>query len=481
MVGAWMLDSNAGVYNMDDLAMKYLGYQSVHFDDVVEKGALFSSVPLASAVRYAAEDADITLRLYHVLEKGLRDKRKLDLYMRMELPLITILADMEAEGILIDKVAFAKLGVDEKAKLEELRNDIYAIAGHEFNINSSQQLGKVLFDERALKTGKKTQTGYSTDAATLEGLAEVNDPIIEKILAYRGLSKLLSTYIEPLPSLAGVDGRIHTSYLQVGTATGRLSSRNPNLQNIPIRTDEGRLIRSAFIPKEGCVFLSADYSQIELVVLAHLSGDENLRKAFREGVDVHRHTASIIFGESMDEVSAEQRRMSKTINFGIMYGMSAFRLSRELSIPRSDAKTFIDTYFARYKEVKGFVDKAISQAEEKGAVVTMFGHERKIAGIHSANKTEKAAADRMAVNTIIQGSAAEIMKKAMIDIRSELVSRSLASRLLLQVHDELIFEVPESEQDAILTMVKEKMENAVKLSIPVKASLEIGKTWGEMH
>ena len=290
------------------------------------------------------------------------------------------------------------------------------------------------------------------------------------------LSKLKSTYIDVLPTLKGSDGRIHTSFLQTGTATGRLSSRNPNLQNIPVRTDEGRLIRSAFVPRDGNIFISADYSQIELVVLAHMAGDEELRKAFINGIDVHRYTASLIFNKDIESISHSERQIAKTINFGIMYGMSAFRLSNELSITRKDAQQFIDLYFERYSGIRSFVDSTVKSAEEKGYVETLFHHRRQIQGINSKNKTEKNAAERVAVNTVIQGSASEIMKRAMIAL-----SDRDKSYLVLQVHDELIFECPISEMEDVERSVKSIMENTTELSIPVRASVEHGECWGDMH
>ena len=395
----------------------------------------------------------------------------------IELPLIRVLAAMERKGISIsdEKMESLKRGTDRS--VDALVARIYELAGHDFNLNSTQQLAKVLFQEKGLETGKKTQRGYSTDSATLESLKKNGGgEIVEKILDYRMLSKLKSTYIDVLPTLKGKDGRIHTSFLQTGTATGRLSSRNPNLQNIPVRTDEGRLIRSAFVPMEGNIFVSADYSQIELVVLAHMAGDEELRKAFIEGLDVHRYTASLIFNKSVDDVSHSERQIAKTINFGIMYGMSAFRLSNELSIPRKDAQDFINLYFERYSGIKSFVERTVKSAEELGYVETLFKHRRVIQGINSKNKTEKNAAERVAVNTVIQGSASEIMKRAMIAL-----SEKDKSYLVLQVHDELIFECPRSEMEEVEERVKSVMEGTTRLSIPVRASVEHGECWGDMH
>lgn len=481
MIAAWLLDANAGVYNLDDLASRYLSYDTLHYEDIVDKGQTFADVPVEKAVRYSGEDSDLTFRLYKHFSASLEEKNLTALMKELEIPLIKVLMGMEMEGVLLDKVFMKELDITLSDRLEKLISDIHSLAGHTFNINSSQQLAKVLFEERGLESGRKTQRGFSTDTPTLEGLRSSGDPIIEKVLSYRGLSKLLSTYVDTLASLCDDEGRIHTSYLQTGTATGRLSSRNPNLQNIPIRSEDGRMIRNGFIPKEGCVFLSADYSQVELVVLAHMTGDKELQKAFLEGLDVHRYTASLIFEKSTEDVSADERRIAKTINFGIMYGMSPFRLSGELGITRSDAKNFIEKYFARYSGVKAFVESSVKSAEEVGFVKTMHGHIRVVQGINSKNKNEKAAAERVAVNTIIQGTAAEIMKKAMISISSEIEKRKLESTLLLQVHDELIFEVPLNEVEEMKALVSSLMEGAETLSVPLRVSVETGHRWGEMH
>ena len=481
MIAAWLLDSNANIYNLDDLSLRILGAVTTRYEDVVENGQPFSSVPLDKATAYAAEDSDMAFRLYHVLRKQLEEKNLLGVLETYELPLIPILAKMEREGIHLSTERIKAMDEEVAARLKSLVEEIYDIAGHEFNLNSTQQLSAVLFDELHMKTGKKTQRGYSTDTATLEGLKEEGGRIIEDLLSYRQLAKLKSTYIEVLPMLQDGEGRIHTSFLQTGTATGRLSSRNPNLQNIPVRTEEGRLIRSAFTPREGCVFLSADYSQIELVVLAHMSADSALSAAFINGVDVHRYTASLIFGKSVEEVDAHERRIAKTINFGIMYGMSAFRLSKELGISRSDAQSFITKYFDRYSSVRSFVEKTNAFASEHGYVLTDGGHRRDVLGINSSNKVEKAGAERVAVNTVIQGTAAEIMKKAMISVDAAIAEKALKSKILLQVHDELIFEVPIEEKDEMERLVKDRMESAVELSVPLRASLEFGESWGDMH
>lgn len=476
MVASWLLDSSNPQVSLDFLALKYLDYQTVRYEDVVLRGEDFSSVPLDKATEYAAEDADITFRLYNLLSKRLVERNLLEVYRGMENPLIDVLYGMEEKGIYLSKEKMDEMAERTDRRIEQVREEIYYLAGHEFNINSTRQLGVVLFEERKLEHGKTNATGYSTDVATLEGLRKTGDPIIELILEYRMLSKLKSTYIDALLPLRDEEGRIHTSFLQTGTATGRLSSKNPNLQNIPIRTDEGRLIRNAFVPRNGYKFISADYSQIELVVLAHMSGDPELSKAFISGLDVHKATASLIFEKDISLVTAQERRIAKTINFGIMYGMSAFRLSNELEISRKDASDFIARYFARYSGVRDFVERTVSDCRKDGYVRTLFGHERMISGINSSNKNERAASERMAVNSVIQGTASEIMKRAMIALDPD-----IREMLLLQVHDELIFECPLERIAEVSSRVKRIMEETTRLSIPVRASVEEGFSWGDMH
>jgi DNA polymerase-1 len=481
MIAAWLLDSTRMSYGMDALAEIHLHYKTIHYTDVVPDGKLFSDVPVDLATRYGAEDSDVTWRLYRLFRKELEARGMLKLLSDLEMPLLTILADMELAGVRLDADRLGQFGTEISGRLDEIQKEIFALCGHEFNISSPQQLQQVLFVERNLPTGKKTRTGFSTATDTLESLADL-DPVPALILQHRALSKLKNTYIDTLPSLIDpATGRIHPTFVQTGTATGRLSCRNPNLQNIPVRSDDGRRIRGAFIPADGCKFLSADYSQIELVVLAHMADDPGLKAAFLAGVDVHRHTASLIFGVPSEEVTADQRRIAKTINFGVMYGMSAFRLANELKIKRSEAQAFIDAYFARYSGVRDFVGKVRADAEVHGMVRTLLGHERAVPEIRSANKTEKAGAERIVVNTVIQGTAADIMKLAMLRIARRMHTEHVRSRLLLQVHDELIFEVPQEELEKMGTLVKEEMERAVKLSVPLKASVEFGRSWGEMH
>jgi len=345
---------------------------------------------------------------------------------------------------------------------------------------SPKQLAEVLFSERKLPVQKRTKTGFSTDTSVLEELAPL-DPVPQLILRQRLLTKLKTTYIEPLAELATAQGRIHTTFVQTGAATGRLSSRDPNLQNIPIREEEGRKIREAFIAEPGHLLVSADYSQIELAVLAHLSKDPNLIKAFKEGVDIHKRTASFIFGIPEDQVDADRRRIAKTINFGVIYGMSAFRLARDLGISNSLAKEFIDSYFSTYSGVADFIQKTIKEAQEKGVTFTLFGRRRQILGINSKNKTEQQAAQRVAVNTPIQGTAADIVKIAMIKVHRRLRKEMPEVHMLLQVHDELVFEAPQALVEGAMKLIKEEMEHAVLLDIPLRVSMESAPSWGEMH
>ncbi len=487
MVAAWLLDTESNRLGMDSLAEDYLGYRTTHYADVVPKAPrgeaehTFDEVPLDQATAYAGEDADITFRLARVLEPLLEERGLGRVFREIEMPLVPILADMEMTGIRLNRGELERYGEELEQELARIEAEIYSLVGHEFNVGSTRQLQEVLFNERKLTPGRKTKTGYSTDTSVLQELAN-EDPVPALVLRNRTLSKLKSTYVDSLPAMINPDtGRIHTHFNINGTATGRISSTDPNLQNIPIRDQEGRRIRTAFVPREEWVFVSADYSQIELVVLAHLCDDPGLKRAFAEGTDVHRHTGSLIFGVPADEVTPAQRRIAKTINFGVMYGMSAFRLARDLGIPRRDADSFIEAYFTTYPRIQGFINETVAQAEERGYVETILGRRRYIANISNRNRTVKMAAERVAVNTPIQGSAADIMKRAMIELASELDRRALQSRLLLQVHDELILECPPSEVEVVGELVQRVMSGAVSLSIPLKVSLETGSSWGAMH
>jgi DNA polymerase-1 len=478
MVAAWVDDPERNNYSLDSLAAANLGYTPLPYDSIVPKGGSFDMVPLETAARYSAEDADLCLRIKQYLEPRLREADSLKLFLELEMPLLPILAEMEGAGIKIEKKVLKDYGVELFKEMNAIEEETYKAVGHRFNLASTKQLQEVLFTERKLKPGRKTKTGYSTDVDVLEELAR-EDAVPALILRHRTLSKLKSTYVDALADTADSRSRIHTSFIQTGTATGRLSSRDPNLQNIPIRDEEGRRIREAFIAEPGQVFISADYSQIELVVLAHLSQDENLIAAFKAGKDVHGQTAARIFGIGEKDVRSDQRRIAKTINFGVMYGMSAFRLANELGISRTDAASFIEAYFRTYAGVSLFIGGLIRSTEETGYASTISGRRRYIPAINSRNKTEKAAAERVAVNTPIQGSAADIVKIAMLKLDKALEGRP--ARLLLQVHDELILEAPKAAAAETAALVREVMENAVTLRIPLRVSVETGKRWGDFH
>jgi DNA polymerase-1 len=480
MVAAWVTDPERNNYSMDSLITYTFDCTPIRYIDIVPKGSAFDIVPLETATRYSGEDADFCIRLKHYLEPMLIKIEALGLFENLEMPLLPILAEMEGEGIKIEPKALTDYGKELAQELDQIQSSTWKTVGHEFNLASTKQLQEVLFIERKLTPRKRTKTGYSTDAAALEEMAR-EDPVPALILRHRILAKLKSTYVDTLADMADSEGRLHTNFVQTGTATGRLSSREPNLQNIPIRGEEGRRIREAFIAKPGCLLISADYSQIELVVLAHLSQDKNLISAFMEERDVHARTAALIFGIDESEVKYEQRRMAKTINFGVMYGMSAFRLANELSISRSDASNFITAYFKTYSGVAQFIENLIQKTEQSGYVTTLSGRRRYVPTINSRNKTEKSAAERITVNTPIQGSAADIVKTAMLNLDRRLVKEQSGARLLLQVHDELILECPEKEAAETAMLVKTEMEQAVALSIPLRVSVETGKRWGDFH
>ena len=487
MVTAWLINperTGRNGYSLEHLGETILGLKGIEFSDIVQKGQTFADVPLEQAYRYAAEDADFTYKLGLKLREPFEaDKSQtLKKLLMLEMQVLPILTKMELTGIHLDGAALKEYNKELTSAISLIEQNIYKEVGHEFNIASPKQLQTVLFEERHLKAGKKTKTGYSTDTSVLEELA-LYDPVPRMILEYRELAKIQSTYVETLPTLTDNQGRIHTDFVQTGTATGRLSCREPNLQNIPVRTEAGRKIRSAFTAPKGTVLISADYAQIELVVLAHLSGDKNMCKAFNEGTDVHKATAALIYNVPPEHVTPEMRRTAKTINFGVIYGMSAFRLANDLGISRTQASQFIQNYFTMYADVDRFIKETVSQAEKTGSITTIMGRTRPIFGINSVNKVEKAAAERIAVNSPVQGSAADIVKKAMTDISLALEKAKSPARLLLQVHDELIFECPDdkTEIEKTIALIKDKMEHAVELSVPLRVSIEYGKNWGEFH
>ncbi len=484
MIATWLLNPDRNgkkSYSLEWLSETFLNLKGIEFSDIVKKGQTFSDVPLEQAVPYAAEDADFTLQLWNFLSERFKEERRQKLF-ELEMQLLPILANMELTGIHLDSQFLNKYNEELTTGIENIKNEIYKEVGHQFNIASPKQLQTVLFEERKLKPEKKTKTGYSTDTSVLEELAHY-DSVPKMILEFRELSKLQSTYVETLPAMTDKNGRIHTDFVQTGTATGRLSCREPNLQNIPVRNEAGRKIRSSFTAPKGKVLISADYAQIELVVLAHLSEDKNMCQAFIQGTDVHKSTAALIFGVKPEEVTPEMRRTAKTINFGVIYGMSAFRLANDLGISRTQAAQFISNYDQHYAGITNFKLQTISKAEENGYVETILGRRRPIININSRNKVEKAGAERMAINTPVQGSAADIVKKAMIAVNSALKEINNGAKLLLQVHDELILECPDEPKtiEETVALVKDKMENAIKLKVPLRVSIEHGKNWGEFH
>ena len=476
-------------HGMDLLAENLLQYSTIKLKDIAAPGARkreldTSGIPVEVMGKYSAEDADITLQLSAILKKQVKESGMEELFRTVELPLLPVLADMEFTGIRVLPESLEEASVKVGAIIDGLREKIEEAAGHPLNLNSPKQLGDFLFGELELvKKPKKTKTGqFVTDEDTLSALAPQH-PIVADILAYRENMKLKSTYLDALPRyICPRDGRIHTQFHQMLTATGRLASQDPNLQNIPVRTEQGRLIRTAFVPASGeYTMLSADYSQIELRIMAALSGDPAMCEAFREGRDIHTETAARVYGIPRDQVDAVMRRAAKTVNFGIIYGISAFGLSQRLGCPRSEAATLIENYFIQFPVVKSFMEDLVHKAEQAGYAETLLGRRRMIPEINSANKTIKSAAERTAINTPIQGTAADIIKLAMIRVRDRLKAEGLEGRLVLQVHDELIVECPESEAEAVSRLVEEEMEGVAALSVPLLAETHAGRSWAESH
>jgi DNA polymerase-1 len=456
---------------------------STPIEDLIGKGKAAITMDMVDVERvckYCCEDSDVTMRLKKILEKELSAKGLEDLFYKVEIPLVEVLATMEINGVSIDKDYLADLSLEMDKKLDKLTRRIYEMAGEEFNINSPKQLSKILFEKLKLPIVKKTKTGISTDEEVLNKLA-LEHKLPESLLEYREIAKLKSTYVDSLPSLINPKtGKVHTSFNQTVTATGRLSSSGPNLQNIPVKTEEGRRIRKAFIAKSGGrVLISADYSQIELRVLAHLSGDKELAAAFNEGRDIHSYTASLVFNTEEKDVTPEMRNMAKTVNFGIIYGMSPYGLSQGLKIDVNKAKDFIDAYFERYPDVRQYLEGLIQEARENGYVTTILGRRRYIPEINSTDARMRSFAERTAVNTPIQGSAADIIKAAMISINEKI--SGMASEMIMQVHDELVFDVPKKEADKMSRIIKDGMEKVIELKVPVEAHLEMGENWLEME
>ncbi len=486
MVASYCLNPARSGHGLDALALEHLGHKMISYGEVTGKGkgqVNFSRVEIEAASRYACEDADATWLLRRKFEPQLREAGLEGLFRDVEMPLVSILAAMEDHGVLLDTTMLEGLSRDFATRLAELEGRIFALAGGPFNLNSPKQMGEALFERMGLKSGKKTKgkTGWSTDNEVLTSLAEEQE-IARLILDYRGVAKLKSTYTDALPRLVSPKtGRVHTSYNQTVTATGRLSSSDPNLQNIPVRSDEGRRIRHAFIAPPGCVILSADYSQIELRVLAHLSGDPVFCHAFAHDQDIHTRTAAEVFGLFPEMVTSEMRRQAKTINFGIIYGQGSFSLAKQLGIARKTAEEFIAAYKERHSGAIAFLDACIRQAEETGFVTTILGRRLPIPDIGSQNGNVAAFARRNAINYPIQGSAADIIKCAMIRVDRRLRAEGLASRLIMQVHDELVFEVPGGELLAMELLVEEEMSHAVETRVPLKVDISHGANWSEAH
>ncbi|TWI75328.1 DNA polymerase I [Desulfobotulus alkaliphilus] len=484
LIASYLIDPTRSSHSLDALAMDMLGHRTLQYKDVVpKKGMGFEHASLEKALPYACEDADITLALWKKLQPELEEKKLTTLFETLEMPLVPVLMRMEERGIAVDREKLRSLSAAMEKELSSITGEIHELAGSEFNINSPQQMGHILFEVLGLPVQKKTKkkTGYSTDVSVLESLADKH-PLPAKVLRHRTLAKLKNTYADALQELIHpASGRIHTSFNQGVTATGRLSSSSPNLQNIPIRTEEGREIRKVFIPQKGWQMMAADYSQIELRLLAHYSEDRILMESFRENEDIHTRTAAEIFQVFPEFITEELRRQAKTINFGIMYGMGPYRLAGELGISQKMAKTYITHYFARYAGVKAFMEKTVEEAREKGFTTTLFGRIRPLPDIDSPNHNLRQMAERIAVNTPIQGSAADLIKMAMVQMDAALRDHSMQTRMLLTVHDELVFEVPEEEKEKAAGMVMQIMENVAPLKVPLLVNLAFGSNWSEAH
>ncbi|MDF1827153.1 MAG: DNA polymerase I [Legionellaceae bacterium] len=485
MLESYVLNSTAGRHNMDALASRHLGYQTIAFEDVVGRGkkaCTFDDVPVEQAAAYAAEDAAVTLRLHQILYPTLDTPLKC-VFHTLEMPLVPVLANIERHGVLIDTAQLKQHGERLNIRIETLANEAYALAGKVFNLNSPKQLQEILYDEQQLPVLSKTPKGQpSTAESVLQELA-LQYPLPAIILEYRSLTKLVSTYIEALPKRMNTKtGRVHTSYNQAVTATGRLSSSDPNLQNIPIRHEEGRLIRKAFIAPPDHILLAADYSQIELRIMAHLSDDPALKRAFENDWDVHAATASEIFGVPLKTVTSEQRRRAKAINFGLIYGMSAFGLAKQLNIAREEARDYMTQYFERYPGVQAYMEKTRQQAHNQGYVETLFGRRLYLPEINSNNKMRQQAAERTAINAPMQGTAADIIKKAMLAVATwQQTDQGQNARMIMQVHDELVFEVKQPALGEVKSSIQTCMEHAAVLSVPLRVSMGVGQNWDEAH
>jgi DNA polymerase I len=485
MVAAYLIDPGKRQYSLDQLAADWLSAETTPIESLIGKGKTqksFAEVPIADAAPYSGEDVVLPIRLRKLLAPVLDERNLAKLFDEIEMPLVECLAELEWRGVLIDTALLGRLSAEYAARIGELTKDIHALAGVEFNLNSPKQVSDVLFGALNLPHSKKTKVGsFETNVDVLEKLAPLH-PIVQKILDHREAQKLLSTYIDALPATVnGESGRVHTSFNQTVAATGRLSSTGPNLQNIPVRTEAGRQIREAFVAEEGTVIVSADYSQVELRILAHLSGDPFLTKAFLDDRDIHTQTASAVYGIFPEMVTPDMRRAAKTINFGLMYGMGPINLSRQLGISFAEAQKFIDTYFQQFPKVKSYIEGSIAGARETGYTETLLGRRRYLPDLNAANRTIREAAERIAINTPVQGTAADIIKIAMIDIHRHGAEVCPRARMLLQVHDELVFEVPVDEAETFAKWVAERMSGAFTLSVPLKVDTGIGKNWSEAH
>lgn len=478
------LDSSEHGHGMDELAEKFLDYKTIHYEDVCGTGkdkVAFDRAPLEKACKYAAEDADVTLRLYNIFKPRLIAEHKISVYENFDRPLIAILKQMEQNGIMVDAQALVNLSKEFESRLKTYEQEIYKLAGEEFNIGSPKQIGEILFGKLGAK-GKKTPTGaWQTGADILEELAVDGNALAARILDWRGISKLKSTYTDALLGLLDKNNRVHTTFSQVVANTGRLASSNPNLQNIPIRSEEGKKIRAGFIAKPGCKIIASDYSQVELRLLASVAGVKGLQHAFEQGIDIHAATAAKVFGVSYEDVDSNMRRHAKAINFGIVYGISQYGLAKQIDVSNEEAKKYIDAYFEQMPEIKTYMDETIAFAHKHGYVLTPFGRKCSIMGINDKNKRIVANAERAAINAPIQGGAADIIKMAMIAVQNELQKGGYKTKMLLQVHDELVFEAPEDEVEAVSAMIKQTMENVVNLAVPFIAEAGVGDNWSEAH
>ena len=484
MVASYLLNPSESRHNLDDMAYKYLDYKTIAYKELVGTGKNaipIMDVPLIDLSEYAIEDADITYRLYKLFMKKLMNEELNDLFFDLEMPLVSVLAIMERNGVKIDIDYFKKLSRENEKLLKDVVNKIYSLAGINFNINSTKELSIILFEKLGLPPVKKIKTGYSTNNQVLEALKRKH-VIIEYLISYRTLSKLKNTYIDALPRLiSNKTGRLHTSYNQTVVATGRLSSSNPNLQNIPIKDDFGKKIREGFIPDDNCIIMSADYSQIELRLAAHISKDANMLRAFEEGIDIHNLTASSIFGVEIDSITPDMRRKAKIINFTTIYGGSSYGISQQADIQIVEASKFIIKYFETYPGFKKYIENTIDFARENGYVQTLLGRKRRVLEINSSNRFRREGAERIAINTPIQGTAADLIKVAMINIQRKLIKENYNTKMIIQVHDELVFDVPIEERESIMKLIKSEMEGAMELLVPLVVDIGWGRSWAKAH